>query len=415
MSSPLFTVASLADIKKIGFIVPSSNSALEIINSAILAQLPLVSAHYSRISVTHTDLAAGAASQFIPNGLLRCASLIADARVDVILWNGTSESWTGEGYAAGVHIQDLLQKGTGLPSSTASIAQVEVLQAWGIKKMGLAVPYALEPTQQLQEYYGRCGVEVVNASRLNQTVNRDSAYTPLERLRQLIRDADHPAAECIVVACTNFPAALLVEEMELELGKPIFDSVAVTLYKALRLAGVDTPVHGWGRLLRSDPVLAKLDAIMATLREATRSSRTTLRADIPARNCHCDRVVAEALFPGIPSLRPNTSLNQRALKTVQHIEETCEALVQPDTIHAAIQPPAALMSVYGVKAQMLLPLLEGAAVQGWISVHDATSTREWTPDETTALKEAGSKVCAILEESGWAQWRLKEDARADLS
>jgi maleate isomerase len=407
MSSPLFTVASLTDVKKIGFIVPSSNTALEIITSAILEQLPLISAHYSRISVTHTDLAAGAASQFAPDDLLRCASLIADAQVDVILWNGTSESWTGEGYGAGKHIQDLIGQGTGLPTSTASIAQVEVLQAWGIKKMALAVPYVEEPTRQLQEYYGGCGVQVVNAARLNQTVNRDSGNTPLKRLRQLIRDADHPEAECIVVACTNFPAALLVEEMELELGKPIFDSVAVTLHKALRLAGVDTPVHGWGRLLRSDPVLAKLDAAMATLLEATRGSRTTLRADIPGRNCHCDRVVAEALAPGNPSLRPNTSLNQRALKTVQHIEETGEALVQPDTINAPVQPPAALMSVYGVKAQMLLPLLEGDVVQGWISVHDVTSTRDWTPDEITALKEAGNKVCTILQEGEWAQWRLK--------
>jgi maleate isomerase len=415
MSSPLFAVSSLADIKKIGFIVPSSNTALEIITSAILAQLPLVSAHYSRISVTHTDLAAGAVSQFVPHDLLRCASLIADAQVDVILWNGTSESWTGEGFAAGIHIRDLVEKGTGLPSSTASIAQVEVLQAWGIKKMSLAVPYVQEPTRQLQEYYGQCGVEVVNARRLNQTVNTESANTSLERLRQLIRDADHPEAECIVVACTNFPAALLVEEMELQLGKPIFDSVAVTLYKALRLAGVDTPVHGWGRLLRSDPVLARLDAVMATLRQATRSCRTTLRADIPARNCHCDRVVAEALAPGIPSLRPNTSLNQRALKTVQHIDETREVLVQPDTMNAAVQPPAALISVYSVKAQMLLPLLEGAALQGWISVHDATSTRDWTLDEITALKEAGRNVCTILQESGWANWRVNEDAIGDRS
>lgn len=273
--------------------------------------------------------------------------------------------------------------------------------------MALAVPYVEEPTLQLCEYYGKCGVEVVNSSRLDQTVNTDGANTPLERLRQLIRDADHPAAQCVVVACTNIPAALLVEEMERELGKPIFDSVAVTLYKALRLVGVETPVHGWGRLLRADPVLAKLDAAMATLHSRTSCSRTTLRIDIPKHNCHVDRVVAEALAPGVPSLRPNPSLNQRALKTVQYMEETGEALVQPDTVNAAVQPPAALMSVYGVKAQMLLPLLEGDAVPGWISVHDAVGLHDWTTEEVEALREAGRTVCEVLRESGWAEWRLK--------
>ena len=58
------------------------------------------------------------------------------------------------------------------------------------------------------------------------------------------------------IPCTNFPAALLVEEMEEELGKPIFDSVIVTLWKALRIINIETPIHGWGILLRANPVLA---------------------------------------------------------------------------------------------------------------------------------------------------------------
>jgi hypothetical protein len=42
----------------------------------------------------------------------------------------------------------------------------------------------------------------------------------------------------------------------------------------------------WGRLLRSDPVLAKLDAVMQPSVTLTRSTRTTLHADIRAHNCH---------------------------------------------------------------------------------------------------------------------------------
>ena len=43
--------------------------------------------------------------------------------------------------------------------------------------------------------------------------------------------------------------APLVEAMESELGVPVYDSVAAVVWKALRLAGVDTRrVAGWGRL-----------------------------------------------------------------------------------------------------------------------------------------------------------------------
>jgi maleate isomerase len=408
MSLPIFDVSSLKEFRKIGFIVPSSNVALEIITTAILAQLPHVSVHYSRVSVTTTDLSAGATSQFSAEILAEVAKLISNCPVETVLWNGTSESWTGEGYKAGIRIKDLIEETTKLPSSTSSLAQGDALKAWGIKKIALATPYVEENNRRLYKYYESCGVDVVKDSRLNQIVNNDIADTPVDRIRQLIRDADHPDAECIVIPCTNLPAALLVEEMEMELGKPIFDSIIVTLWKALRLINITTPIHGWGRLLRYDPVLEELDAVMAVLRKKTGGSRTTLRMDIPEHNCHVDRVNAESLAPGIPSLRPNMSLNQRAIPTVQHLEKTGVALIQPDTINAPVQPPKALMSVYGVKAQMLLPLMVGKDVMAWISVHYVPSTREWTETEVSALHEAGQKVCMILRENGWAEVTMNQ-------
>ncbi|RDW58111.1 hypothetical protein BP6252_13522 [Coleophoma cylindrospora] len=406
MSAPIFNVESLKDFKKIGFIVPSSNVALEIVTSAVMTQLPLVSVHYSRISVTH--LSSGAVSQFTAETLSKCAELIANAPVGTVVWNGTSESWTGEGYEAGVHIADKITEATKLPASTTSLAQVEVLKNWGMKKIALATPYADELHVKLSEYYKSVGVEVVKSVGLGITINNAIADVPLERMRQLIREADHPDAECIVVPCTNFPAGILVEEMELELGKPIFDSILVTLWKALRLIGVETPVHGWGKLLRADPVLEKLDKVMFDLREKTNGSRTTLRLEVPKHNCEVDRVCAEALAPGIPSLRPNTSLNQRALVTCQHINKTGIALIQPDTINATINPPKALMTVYGVKAQMLLPLMaEEEHALAWISVHYVPSTRDWTEADVRSLHEAGKLVRDILKESGWADVYLK--------
>jgi len=287
------------------------------------------------------------------------------------------------------------------------MAQVDVLKLWGIKKIALATPYVAENNKRLAEYYQSCGVEVVNDSRLNIKLNNDIADTPVDVMRQLIRDADHPDAECIVVPCTNFPAAIVVEEMEAELGKPIFDSIIVTLWKALRLINIETPIHGWGKLLRANPVLEKLDSVMEDLRKKTNGSRTTLRMDIPKYNCDVQRVVAESTAPGIPSLRAITSLNQRAAKTCQEIERTGEALVQSDTINAPIPPPAALLSVYQVKAQMLIPLMVGNEVQAWISIHYVPSTREWTETDISALHTAGKTVCEILKENGWAELSVR--------
>src|SRR5690606_26206189 len=133
--------------------------------------------------------------------------------------------------------------------------------------------------------------------------NKIIGRTSFDTIKQLLRDADSPEAECIVVGCTNLPAAMVVEEMEHELGKPIFDSVAVTLWKALRMAGIENPLHGWGKLMRDHEVVARLDVILADLLKATSASRTTIRLDIPELNIGVDDVYAEASAPGVSSLR----------------------------------------------------------------------------------------------------------------
>jgi len=53
------------------------------------------------------------------------------------------------------------------------------------------------------------------------------------------------------VLCTNFRGAPLVEDLEREIGIPIYDSVSATVWKALAMTGHDpASITGWGRLFR---------------------------------------------------------------------------------------------------------------------------------------------------------------------
>ena len=53
----------------------------------------------------------------------------------------------------------------------------------------------------------------------------------------------------IITFCTNFPAGPLVAEMEDELGVPIYDTVTMGVWGALKQVGVDTlPGRAWGRV-----------------------------------------------------------------------------------------------------------------------------------------------------------------------
>ena len=54
----------------------------------------------------------------------------------------------------------------------------------------------------------------------------------------LVEAADDPAAEAIFVSCTNLPTYDIIDPLERELGIPVLTANQVTLWAALRLAGI---------------------------------------------------------------------------------------------------------------------------------------------------------------------------------
>jgi maleate isomerase len=67
----------------------------------------------------------------------------------------------------------------------------------------------------------------------------------------MAREVAEAKPDAITIFCTNLRGAPLVEELEQELGIPVYDTIATVVWKALRLAGADpSRVRGWGRLFR---------------------------------------------------------------------------------------------------------------------------------------------------------------------
>jgi maleate isomerase len=146
----------------------------------------------------------------------------------------------------------------------------------------------------------------------------------------------------------------------------------------------------------TDALRKAFDAILAELLEATSASRTTLRIDDAAHGFHVDDVAGEALASGEPSLRGQTSINQRAAATAQWVEKNRRLLVQADLSHGDPRPPEALLRLYKVKAQMLAPIERDGRLDGWISVHEARGTRQWSEQDQAAVSKAVAQVLRAL-------------------
>jgi len=234
---------------RLGMLTPSSNTALEPITAAMLAGLPEVSAHFGRFRVTEIALSEAARAQFDDSEILRAAELLAHAKIDVIAWNGTSASWLG--FERDERLCERITAATGIKASSTTLAYREIFQRTGAA-IGLVTPYTDDVQAKIISNWDASGFTCAAERHLGVKDNFAFAEIDESEIERMIREVVGDGSRLVAILCTNMRGAPLAAGLEAELGVPIYDSVAVTLWKCLALAGVDTTrVKGWGRLFGS--------------------------------------------------------------------------------------------------------------------------------------------------------------------
>ena len=150
--------------------------------------------------------------------------------------------------------------------------------------------------------------------------------------------------------------------------------------------------------VRQAKLQATFDAILASLLAAIEATRTTLRLDDATLGFSVADVAGEARLATDKSLRGQTSINQRAAPTIQWIEQYRRLLIQNDFSVRALRPPEARLRLYGVKAQMLAPVIRDGRLDGWVSVHETRRERQWSRTDQAALVTAAERLLQALEE-----------------
>jgi maleate isomerase len=231
----------------LGMLTPSSNTILEPVTTAMLAGLPEVTAHFSRFKVTEIALSGPALAQFDDSEILRAAELLAHAKVDVIAWNGTSSGWLG--FERDVQLCERITQATGIPACTAMLALNEILLITGAKRVGFVTPYLDDVQARINANYEQAGFTVAADRHLGMQDNFSFSEVTADQMRVMTRDVAAAKPDAIAIVCTNMRGAPLAEELEAAHGVPVYDSVSTTVWKSLKVAGVDTArVKGWGRI-----------------------------------------------------------------------------------------------------------------------------------------------------------------------
>lgn len=229
----------------VGWITPSANTVVERVTIGILREFPQVSPHFSRTSVV------GAVDPFPLTydyaDMLAAARVLADAHLDVVAWNGSKGGSLD--FALDHDLVARIEAATGARSTTSTLAIDTVFREDGVRRFALACPYVDAYRDRIVATFAREGYECTAARNAGLADNYSFSQIGLDAIAAMLRDVAKSRPQAIVAFCTNFPAAPIVAEMEDELGIPIYDTVSMAVWGALRLCDVDTsPGRAWGRV-----------------------------------------------------------------------------------------------------------------------------------------------------------------------
>ena len=230
----------------IGTITPSGNTVVERVTLGVARELPDVSVHFSRTPVFGSS--DPSPDRYASEGLLAAARLLAHAAPGVIVWNGSKGA--GIGFEHDHALVAAIEAETGIRATTSILGLAALLASRGIRRVGIVTPYSDESQRKTLDCLAREGYDCVAHAHAGLSDNLSYASVPSARIAAMVREVAAAKPQAVLCLCTNFPAAVVAAPLEAELGLPIYDSTALGVWHALRLAGADTSpaATAWGSL-----------------------------------------------------------------------------------------------------------------------------------------------------------------------
>jgi len=242
------TRPTVANPKRIGMLTPSSNTVLEPYTARLfMPYVDTVTVHFSRFRLTDISLSDDSIKQFDHDTIVEAALRLAEAKVDYIVWNGTSAAWLGMEHDQALCTRITEESDITVTSTMQAFARaIDRLKA---RRLALVTPYTSDIQAAIIRRYKEQGFEIVHETHLGDTGNFSFANYTVDEIKAHAMKAAESRPDTILIVCTNFRGASVAAEVETYMDVPVLDSVAVTAWHSLLEVGVDPgEVAGWGRV-----------------------------------------------------------------------------------------------------------------------------------------------------------------------
>ena len=167
---------------------------------------------------------------------------------DVIAYGCTASSIVqGLGYDS--HLRAEISDTYKVPSTTAAHAILSAADALAARKVSIVSPYTREVDEAEHRYFESAGLEVLGGACLGIVDGFRLAEPEPDALFELGCKGFDARSDALIMSCLNTRSHTVIDRLEKALNKPVITSTQATLWHALRLAGINDQIKGFGRLL----------------------------------------------------------------------------------------------------------------------------------------------------------------------
>ena len=231
---------------RLGLIYMASSTVMEPEFAAMCPEG--VSFHTSRIGLPSPTVA-GLGRMMGDAETERCVRELAVAPLHAIIFGGTSATFLeGVGWDRKI-IARMAAVSGGIPVTTTSTASLQALEALGARRISLVTPYVDEVTERARLFFSGNGYEVLGTAGMGIGEDHAIGQVTTQELYDFARANSAAEADAVFISCTNLRTLGAIAPLEAELGVPVVTAIQASFWGVLRLAGVQLPVPGFGRLL----------------------------------------------------------------------------------------------------------------------------------------------------------------------
>ncbi len=173
------------------------------------------------------------------------ASLLADARVELIAFNCTAASLVSGPSA----INRRIEAATGIRSITTIEAVLDALKAARMRRFALLTPYLPEVVAAEVRFLQGCGLEVTATAGLPCADPVEQGSIAPTRWRELAGAIPMQGSDGLLISCAGIQIADVLDDIERDLGRPVIASNQALLWRCLRLLDLPDRPSGFGALL----------------------------------------------------------------------------------------------------------------------------------------------------------------------